>query len=60
MYNVLGKRADHASERIKIPPTLPSTINHKSNIEDIGKKQFVLQTIELVIMPNFTISAIPW
>ena len=41
-YNVLGKRAGHASERVKIPPTLTSTINYTSKIGDIGKKQVAL------------------
>ena len=58
--NVFGKRADHASERIKISPTLPSTINYRSKIEDIGKKQLVLQTTELGTMSDFTTSATPW
>jgi len=40
--NVLSTRADHASERIKILPTLPSTMNYKTNIRAIGKKQLAL------------------
>ena len=40
--NVLGKRAGHASERVKIPPTLTSTIDYTSKIGDIGKKQVAL------------------
>lgn len=37
-FNVLGKRAGHASERVKISPSLTLTINYTSKIEDIGKK----------------------
>jgi hypothetical protein len=53
-YNVLGKRAGQASEPVKISPTLPSTINYRSNIGDIETKQLVLQTTELNSMSNFT------
>jgi hypothetical protein len=62
MYNVtlLGRRADHASERIKISPTLPLTDNYTSKIGDIGKKQLVLQTTELDTMSNFTTSTTLW
>jgi hypothetical protein len=42
MHNVLGKRAGHASEWVKISPTLTSTVNYTSKIKDIGKKQVVL------------------
>jgi hypothetical protein len=55
--NVLGKRAGQASKPVKISPTLPSTINYRSNIRDIEIKQLVLQTTELNSMSNFTILA---
>jgi hypothetical protein len=58
--NVLGKRAGQASEPVKISPTLPSTINYRSNIGDIETKQLVLQTTELNIMSNFTTLATLW
>jgi hypothetical protein len=59
-YNVLGKRAGQASEPVKISPTLPSTINYRSNIGDIETKQLVLQTTELNSMSNFTTLATLW
>jgi hypothetical protein len=58
--NVLGKRAGQASEPVKISPTLPSTINYRSNIGDIETKQLVLQTTELNSMSNFTTLATLW
>jgi hypothetical protein len=58
--NVLGKRAGQASEPVKISPTLPSTINYRSNIGEIETKQLVLQTTELNSMSNFTILATLW
>jgi hypothetical protein len=60
VHNVLGKRAGQASEPVKISPTLPSTINYRSNIGDIETKQLVLQTTELNIMSNFTTLATLW
>jgi hypothetical protein len=59
-YNVLGKRAGQASEPVKISPTLPSTINYRSDIGDIETKQLVLQTTELNSMSNFTTLATLW
>ena len=58
--NVLGKRAGHASELVRISPTLPLIINYTTKIEDIGKKQIVLQTTELNTMSNFTTTTTPW
>jgi hypothetical protein len=58
--NVLGKRAGQASEPVKISPTLPSTINYRSNIRDIETKQLILQIIELNSMSNFTTLATLW
>jgi hypothetical protein len=58
--NVLGKRAGQASEPVKISPTLPSTINYRSDIGDIETKQLVLQTTELNSMSNFTTLATLW
>jgi hypothetical protein len=50
---------DYVSERVKISPTLTLIINYTSEIIDIGKKQFVLQTTELNTMSNFTMSTTP-
>jgi hypothetical protein len=58
--NVLGKRAGQASEPVKISPTLPSTINYRSNIGDIETKQLVLQITELNSISNFTTLATLW
>jgi hypothetical protein len=58
--NVLGKRAGHASELVRISPILPLIINYTTKLEDIGKKQVVLQTTELNTMSNFTTSTTPW
>jgi hypothetical protein len=57
--NVLGKRAGHASELVRILPILPLIINYTTKLEDIGKKQVVLQTTELNTMSNFTTSTTP-
>jgi hypothetical protein len=60
MLNVLGKRADQASERIKIWYSLPFIINYTSDIRDIEIKQLILQTTELNSMSNFTTLATLW